>query len=69
MDQVKIDGTKYSRDLNNRAVVCDDRNVLENYYMEQRKHHDNTRRDKEINSLKDEMSEIKYMLKILMERG
>ncbi len=69
MDQIKIDGTKYSRDLDTRAVICDDRNVLDNYYMEQRKRRENTRRDKEINSLKEEMSEIKSMLKILMERG
>lgn len=69
MDKYDIEGTKYSRDLNNRAIICNDRNVLETYYMEQRKERDNKRRDKEINSLKEELSEIKSMLKILMERG
>lgn len=69
MDKYDIEGTKYSRDLNNRAIICNDRNVLETYYMEQRKERDNKRRDKEINSLKEELSEIKSMLKVLMERG
>lgn len=69
MDKYDIEGTKYSRDLNNRAIICNDRNVLEAYYMEQRKERDNKRRDKEINSLKEELSEIKSMLKVLMERG
>lgn len=69
MEKYDIEGTKYSRDLNNRAIICNDKNVLEAYYMEQRKDRDNKRRDKEINSLKEELSEIKSMLKVLMERG
>lgn len=67
--QVKIEGTKYSRDLENRALVCNDRGVLDNYMMERRKERENQRRDTEINSLKKEISEIKSMLQTLIGRG
>lgn len=69
MDTVKIEGTKYSRDLNNRALICNDKHVLDSYYAELRKERENKRRDSEINSLKEELSEIKSMLKVLTERG
>lgn len=67
--QIKIEGTKYSRDIDNRALVCNDRAVLDNYMMERRKERENQRRDTEINSLKKDISEIKTMLQTLMNRG
>lgn len=67
--QIKIEGTKYSRDIDNRALVCNDRAVLDNYMMERRKERENQRRDTEINSLKKEISEIKSMLQTLISRG
>lgn len=67
--KVKIEGTKYSRDMNNRAVICTDPSVLNAYNAEQMKRRENERRDREINTLKNEISEIKAMLKTLIERG
>ena len=67
--RVKIEGTQYSRDMESRAVVCSDRNVLDAYMMERKKERENERRDKEINSLKTEISEIKSMLQTLINRG
>jgi hypothetical protein len=67
--KVKIEGTKYSRDMSNRAVVCTDPSVLRAYNAEQMKRKENERRDREINTMKTEISEIKAMLKTLIERG
>lgn len=67
--KVKIEGTKYSRDMNNRAVICTDPSVLRTYNAEQMRRKENERRDREINTMKNEMSEIKAMLKTLIERG
>jgi hypothetical protein len=67
--KVKIEGTKYSRDMSNRAVICTDPSVIRAYNAEQMKRQENERRDKEINTLKNEMSDIKAMLKTLIERG
>lgn len=67
--KLKIEGTKYSRDLTNMAVLCSDKSVKNQYEIELAKYHENLRRDKEINKLKNEISEIKSMLKTLIDRG
>jgi hypothetical protein len=67
--RVKIEGTQYSRDLTNMAVLCSDHSVKNEYEIELAKHHENLRRDKEINKLKTELSEIKSMLRTLIDRG
>lgn len=67
--KVKIEGTSYSRDLTNMAVLCSDRALKNEYETELARHHDNKRRDKEINNLKKEISEIKSMLQTLIDRG
>lgn len=67
--KLKIEGTQYSRDLNNMAVLCNDHSVKNEYETELAKHYENKRRDKEINNLKNEISEIKSMLKTLIDRG
>lgn len=67
--RVKIEGTQYSRDLSNMAVLCNDHSVKNAYEVELAKYHENLRRDKEINKLKTEISEIKSMLKTLIDRG
>ena len=64
--KVKIDGTKYSRDLNNMALLCNDRSEVTRYEMELRKHQENQMRDSEINKIKAEISEIKEMLQVLI---
>jgi hypothetical protein len=67
--RVKIEGTKYSRDLDNRAVLCHDVSVARRYNDELIKLKENERRDQEINNLKGEISELKSMIQILMDRG
>jgi ABC-type enterochelin transport system ATPase subunit len=67
--RIPIEGTKYSRDLNNRAVICHDISVARKYNDELIKLKENDRRDQEINSLKDEIFELKSMIKVLMDRG
>jgi len=61
----KIEGTKYSRDLNTMAILCNDRSEVIRYENELKKHQENLARDEEINSIKMELSEIKEMLKNL----
>jgi predicted RNase H-like nuclease (RuvC/YqgF family) len=64
--KLKIQGTKFSRDLNNMAVLCNDRSEVTRYESEMRKYRENQIRDEEINKLKNEISEIKEMLQILI---
>ncbi len=62
----KIEGTKYSRDLENMAVLCTDVSEKIRYENEMKKFQENQRRDVEINNLKQEISEIKSMLQELI---
>lgn len=64
-----IKGTKYTRDLNNMAVLCKDKTEKIRYEDELRKHKENQTRDSEINNLKNEMAEIKSLLQVLVNRG
>ena len=64
-----IKGTKFVRDLKNMAVLCKDNTEKMRYEDELRKHKENQSRDDEINNLKNEISEIKSMLQVLMNRG
>ena len=64
--KLKIEGTKYSRDLNNMALLCNDKSEVIKYEMELRKHYENQLRDAEINKIKSEISEIKEMLQVLI---
>lgn len=64
--KLKIEGTKYTRDLKNMAVLCNDRSEVIRYESELKKHQENMLRDEEINKLKTELSEIKQMLQILI---
>lgn len=67
--KVKIEGTSYIRDLNNRAILCNDMRQKNNYELEMMRYKDNTRRDGEINNLKQEIEELKSLLKIMTNRG
>lgn len=51
------------------AVLCNDRSEVVKYENELKKHQENLARDEEINRLKFEISEIKSMLKVLIDRG
>lgn len=64
--RVKIEGTKYSRDLSNMAVLCNDRSEVSRYESEMRKHKQNTSRDEELNTLKKEVAELKSLLQVLI---
>lgn len=64
--RLKIQGTKFSRDLNNMAVLCNDKSEVTKYETELKKFRENKLRDEEINKLKDEITEIKQMLQILI---
>jgi hypothetical protein len=67
--KLKIEGTKFSRDLHSMAVLCNDRSVIEEYKREMTKFAENRRRDQEINKLKQDISDIKSMLETLINRG
>lgn len=64
--RVKIEGTNYTRDLQTMAVLCHEQSEVLKYENQIKQHHDNMARDKEINKLKSEISEIKEMLQILI---
>ena len=62
----KIAGTKYTRDLSNMAILCNDRSEVTKYESEMRRHRQNQSRDDEINRIKSDISEIKQMLQVLI---
>ena len=62
----KIAGTKYTRDLDNMAILCNDKTEITRYENEMRRHRENQHRDEEINKMKSELSEIKQMLQVLI---
>lgn len=64
--RIKIEGTKYSRDLTNNAVLCNDKSEVLKYEKELRQFRDNQLRDEEINKIKADVSEIKDMLQMLI---
>jgi hypothetical protein len=64
--KLKIEGTKYTRDLKNMAVLCNDLSEVIRYENELKNHQENIIRDEEINNLKAELSEMKQMLQILI---
>jgi hypothetical protein len=67
--QFKIKGTKYTRDIDNMAVLCNDISEVRKFKTEMQKHKENVIRDIEINNLKNDVAEIKSLLKQLVERG
>ena len=62
---MKIENTKYERDLNSKAVLNTNRNALENYraLKKQREEEVNT-----INSMKKDIEELKQLVKLLLEK-
>lgn len=65
----RIKGVKYTRDLDNMAILCSDTSEVARYQAEMKKQQENRLRDKEINSLKNDVAEIKALLKQIIERG
>ena len=63
MKTVKIQDTKYIRDINSKAVLNTNRNALEQYKLERQ------RREAEkndINRMKEDIVELKEMIKTLL---
>tara|TARA_B100000029_G_scaffold497640_1_gene565448 strand:+ start:1374 stop:1580 length:207 start_codon:yes stop_codon:yes gene_type:complete len=63
MKTVKIQDTKYIRDINSKAVLNTNRNALEQYKLERQ------RREAEkndINRMKEDIVELKKMIKKLL---
>jgi hypothetical protein len=65
----EINGTKFYRDTETMAILCNDRSEVVRYENELKKHQENLARDSEINKLKSEISEIKSMLQVIIDRG
>ena len=62
---MKIENTKYERDLNSKAVLNTNRNALETYkaLKKQREEEANT-----INNMKEDIEELKQLVKLLLEK-
>lgn len=63
MKTVKIEDTKYIRDIDSKAVLSTNRNALEQYKLERQ------RREAEkndINRMKEDIVELKEMIKTLL---
>ena len=62
---MKIENTKYERDLNSKAVLNTNRNALETYKaLRKRKEEEaNT-----INTMKEDIEELKQLVKLLLEK-
>ena len=62
---MKIENTKYERDLDSKAVLNTNRNALETYkaLKKQREEEANT-----INSMKEDIAELKQLVKLLLEK-
>lgn len=73
MNQVKVTGTTYYRDIKSNALVNKDTNGLEDYYskrkyLEQQKQEINNVR-KEMESIKNDVLEIKDLMRQLLNKG
>lgn len=64
---IKIKDTKYSRDLSNMAVLCNDPIEVTKYQQELKRRKETRLRDEEINNLKNEVAEIKSLLKQIID--
>ena len=62
---MKIENTKYERDLDSKAVLNTNRTALETYkaLKKQREEEANT-----INSMKQDIEELKQLVKLLLEK-
>lgn len=64
--RVKIEGTKYSRDLSNMAVLCHDKSEVVRYESDVKKHKQNQARDEELNNIRNEIAELKSLMQVLI---
>lgn len=66
--EVKIKDTKFSRDLTNMAVLCNDPAEVRKYKQEMEKRRQIHNVNAEINNLKSDVAEIKSLLNKILER-
>ncbi|MDP7365858.1 MAG: hypothetical protein QGH83_01150 [Candidatus Pacebacteria bacterium] len=62
---MKIENTKYERDLDSKAVLNTNRNALENYRAAKKQKEDEIAI---INNMKSEIAELKQLVKKLLEK-
>ena len=62
---MKIENTKYERDLNSKAVLNTNRNALETYKAARKQREDEIAI---INNMKSEIAELKQLVKKLLEK-
>jgi len=62
---MKIENTKYERDLDSKAVLNTNRNALENYRAAKKQKEDEIAI---INNMKNEIAELKQLVKKLLEK-
>ena len=63
MKDIKIDETKYVRDLDSKAILNTNRNALQNYKIARQKKIDEVN---DINNMKKDIAELKEMIKTLL---
>jgi hypothetical protein len=67
--KIKMEGTKYSRDLNTMALVLTDRSEITKYEIEQERYRADKARETEINRLKAELEELKILVRAMSNKG
>ena len=63
MKDIKIDETKYVRDVDSKAILNTNRNALQNYKIARQKKIDEIN---DINNMKKDIAELKEMIKTLL---
>jgi len=63
MKDIKIDETKYVRDVDSKAILNTNRNALQNYKIARQKKIDEVN---DINNMKKDIAELKEMIKTLL---
>lgn len=66
--KVKIPDTTLTRDIKNRALLETDRSKLDEYHMKSKMLNSNKSMQEQINTLKQDMNEIKELLKGLVNK-
>ena len=65
MKTVKVEETQYVRDVNSKAILNTNRNALENYKLAKKRKEQEI---SDINSMKQDILELKELVKKLIEK-
>jgi hypothetical protein len=66
--KIGVKGTKFARDMSNRALLCTDKSEVTRYEAEMAKHKQNEARDAEINNIKADLAELKILLQAALQK-